>query len=1016
MNDPIEPRSVPGGRWRGRTTAALIVGLITATAVILNWPYRYSRWYLLDHGALTPAPQDGSLDLVRGGFPMTYLSRYYPPATFTGRSADPEPDISPDESVADGGGSSAGAPGGPGGPAGSGGGGDLAGGTTPGRDLPGGTGTARSARGGEVPWMREDWRPLGLGCNLLFWSLLAWMGGWAVLHRPDREAPTDAPALTDVSASNPIKGGPATEAAYRPGRFQSRAAIAAAAVMLGIPMGAVGFQAWTRHRESTAQRSSGVALVGRCVRIPSVIGTSLPRGWMRLLERVESFQLRRDRPVDESLKRFGGVSKLTLSPGQLSDAVNVGLDLAGVHQLTLCSGQVDAEVASILDANPQLVHLTMVDCDVDGDGWAAVRRLPGLRRLRIPRTRVNTSDPLAGLASGPTIRELLVSLTPDAPGLTFAAFPELRSAQLDAAAFGRQMPRVTFKDLPRMTHLSADPRSTYDLSFVRCSSFRSIRPAVYGSGNGSRSVTGATVRITALRLEDCDAIDNWTVPLGETRDFDVRECDGLYTLTAGAMVVGQLGSVNLVDVDEERVERLLQTIQRCRRLRRLTLYGLRLDDRRLARLAELPELEELSLRRCDVSFEDLWRLKDAPNLRAFRLGYTPGLTMDRLSTLTSGWNHLEELAIDLRDLDHLDWRPPTTLRSIQTGPLLNPRTVRLRDINDLETSLHVIGSPRTFELGDASRMTGLAMERPLPPSSAVGRLRDLRYICVGGEAVNEDWFDRLILCPDLERVMLAYPGIPAGRLKDLAWLSNLRSLSVPGWDADDRDFEAFADRTSYWSLNLSDNRIDAALIPWLSRCEGLRYLALDRVPLSPDVRARLSTLRQITHLSLRGVPLSAPQFGDLLRSGRLEYFDCSDTTLTPQHLDRLAAADAPRTLIARNVSAVSPSDWVDLLRRRPDLQIDVGEAAGEVIRQASRWPGKVPSGRVRDDLVRHSLHHVRQNIQITAFSRNLSTSKTDRRRTKPEWVFTGDDVHAGDVRPFRDAALATRTVATVPVD
>ena len=1014
MTDPMEPQSPPGGRWRGRTTAALIVGLVATTAVILNWPYRYSRWYLLDHGAVTPAPHDGSLNLVRGGFPITYLSRYYPPDTFAGRAAASEPVIAPEGRVVAGGGGSAGGPGGSEGgsdPPG----GDSFGGDSFGGDSPEENRSLRSANHGEVPWVREEWRPLGLGCNLLFWLALAGMGGWAVLHRPDAEAVAEGAETGDASPPDRIPGLPAG-ATPRPGRFQRRAAAAAAAVVSGIPMGVVGFQAWTRHRESTAQRASGVVLVGRCVSVPAVIGSNLPRGWLRLLERVESFQLRRERSVDRTLARFGGVLKLTLSPRQLLDAVDVGLDTTGVHQLTLLSGRIDAEVASILDANPQLTNLTMVDCDIDGDGWEAVRRLPNLRRLQIPRSRVKTAEPLAGLASRQTIRELLVSVTPDGPGWTFDSFPGLRTVQLDAAAFGRQMPPVTFKDLSQMTLVMADPRSAYDLSFVRCSNFRSVRPAVYGSGNGSRSVTGATVRITRLRLQDCDAIDDWTVSLGETADFDVRDCDGLHALTAGAMVTGQLGSVNLVDVDGERVERLLQTIFRCRRLRRLTLYGIPMDAHRLARLAELPELERLTFQRCEVSFKALLKLRDAPSLRGFRLDYMPGLTMDRLREITSGWNRLEELAIDLRDIDRLDWRPPATMRSIQTGPLLNPRTIRLKGIDELETSLHVIGSPDSFELGDASRMTGLAMQQPLPPSSTVGRLRDLRYICVGGSAVNEDWFDRLILCPDLERVVLAYPDIPAERLRDLAWMSNLRSLSIPGWDADDRDFEAIAARTSFWSLNLSDTRIDAALIPWLSRCEGLRYLALDRVPLSAEVRRRLSNLRQITHLSLRGVPMSAEDFGELLRSGRLEYLDCSDTTLTAEHLDRLAAVDTPRTLIAQNVAEVTPSDWVDLLHRRPKLQIDVGEAAEDVVREASRRSVDFLSARVRDDLVRHSLHHVRREVQIAAFLRSLTPNETDRRHSKLEWAFTGDDIYVGDVRPFRDSATSPRTVASVPVD
>ena len=977
------------GRWRGWITAGLIVGWVAATAAVLNWPYRYARWYLLDHGAVTPAPRDGSLDMVRGGFPLTYLTRYYPPDTFTGPAAKPIDPIGltePNEPVEA----------------------QESTGVVPGVDVPvggadvpigGGEGVIGGTRGDarEVRWVRQEWRPAALGCNLLFWSFAAALGGWTVVGR----------SAGSVAEPRRVAGGP------RPWRW---GAYAAPAVVMAIPASAVGFQAWSRYRETVAQRTSGVILVDRCARVPAVLGANLPRGWMRLLERVESFQLRRGRSVDGSLTRFGSVGSLAMSPNQLIDAVAAGVDLRGVHDLTLLAGPIGADVARVLDDNPQLVHLSLVSCAVDPDGWAAVQRLPTLRRLRIPRTRLPVADPMIDLASRQSLREILISLVPGGPSWTFADLPQLDFVQIDAAVFGRQMPPVVFRDLPQMTRLLVDPRPRYDVTFVRCPRFRSVGPAIYGPENGTPPVTGSAVRLTQVTLEDCDSVVDWTVPLGDTRSFRVRGCDGLSSLTAGAMVLGQLGSINLVDVDRQRIEGLWETVDACDRLRDLAVYGVPMDEDRLRRLAKLPQLESLSLRQCRLSFDALDGLKEASKLRQLQLGYTPGLTLRRLDRLTAGRTRLEELSVDLRDLDRLDWRPPRSLRSVRTGPVLAPETVRLRGIDDLETSLHIVGRPRTFELGDASRLTGLALERPLPAGASIGRLRDLRFCCLGGEQVDETWFDRVIVCPGLERVVLAYPAVPASRLGDLAGLGNLRSLSVPGWGGDDDDFAALTRRTGFWSMNLSDNRIDRSLIPWLSRCEGLRYLALDRVPLSRDVRRRLGTLRQVSHLSLRGVSISAQEFGHLIDAGQLEYLDCSDTELTENHLERLSELRSPRTLVARNVSGLDPMDWVRVLDRRPDLRVDLGDQTTEVLRAAEGRPNSTVPARVRDDLVRHSLHHVRHENQIAAFRRSLNDSKALSDRGPLDWVFTGDDVYAGDVRPFRGTAAASRTVAAATVD
>lgn len=206
----------------------------------------------------------------------------------------------------------------------------------------------------------------------------------------------------------------------------------------------------------------------------------------------------------------------------------------------------------------------------------------------------------------------------------------------------------------------------------------------------------------------------------------------------------------------------------------------------------------------------------------------------------------------------------------------------------------------------------------------LARLPRLSSIELDGVVLNETGIEGISACLGLQVLRLNDVKVLDEDLAHLSKLPQLRSLSLYPSQVGDRSLQHLARITSLRTLSVSSKNITDAGVKHLGRlamlkeldltdcrvtdqgirevtasCRSLRYLFLNCPMVTDAVLTDLAVLPSLESFGMYRVPISREQFREIKRFPSLIYL----------------------TLSYDKVEAIEPSDWDDLKRTNPKLEI-----------------------------------------------------------------------------------------------
>jgi len=262
----------------------------------------------------------------------------------------------------------------------------------------------------------------------------------------------------------------------------------------------------------------------------------------------------------------------------------------------------------------------------------------------------------------------------------------------------------------------------------------------------------------------------------------------------------------------------MKSVGQCRRLERLSLTNTPITDAGLAPIGKLPALQELDLSNLDkltstgIGFLGECRTLDRLNLSGIRLSSNVLEAVARcagLQSLTLSGNPLKDDQIaGLSALTKLHTLNLSNTGIVGTAFAKWPTRGAMTTLNlnnqpgvD-DAALKAIGA--AFPKLESLDISGVPLGATAAGFAAVGRLRNLKTLRVGGPVVNDEIMEEIAKCHDLQTLVIA-----DGRLTDpgvvaLAKLTRLSSLGLDLPPVTDAALKSFAKCKALKSIQIGE--------------------------------------------------------------------------------------------------------------------------------------------------------------------------------------------------------------------
>ncbi|MGI9474362.1 MAG: hypothetical protein ACR2NZ_22665 [Rubripirellula sp.] len=722
---------------------------------------------------------------------------------------------------------------------------------------------------------------------------------------------------------------PEAKRGRRTGKFLD---IAIAFAILLVPGGILAYEGFVARQHEQAVRQ--LSRYGNCHTscwLPEAMVQHVPRGVLRTFSRIRSVQL--FRANSDIIAKAASIPNLVSLRCYRPDFNGPELDplLDNIHfrSLELSHHALTNEDAERIGKMRYMSELSLNYSNINGELLAYLDRLP-LRAVDL------TGNPLVLSRLGkPKWSQSAESLDLSRPkngvedSIEIDGWPRLRSFAVTriSTQMNDSTLRIRLANLPSLESVALDRNQRHDLELHNLP-----RLAEFSENVGTlQRILGADdllpghMWLTRIKVSQTPSLKRFGCFAGDLQELSIADAQSLRSFAIGSYLVSSIGSMHLTSEIPEDTGTWLRHLGELSGPAKLDLTGLPMPDVDLSALVTNKRIRHLSLSGCEISFEQIRQLEGMGQLEKLDVRSCE-LKQDELSWILNAFPNLEALYVNGADLTELDFSDMENLRMFQVNKLRQANVVRIVDLPYLEAQLHLDCSPEQFEIRNARSLTGIAIDAPWPENAQVSGLRDLTWFAGGGRHVDDQLFDEILGCPELDQLTLAYTSVSRERLSELGVLDGLSMLALPGSDIDDSITTSWSPLQSLWEINLDDTQISVATIAWLSGIDSLRRVSLNRVPFDDAAADALGELQQVSELQLSGVNVECEKLTPLLDAGNIESLNLSGWKIDDRVIDALCSCPSLK-LVRLHDTATTPEQVQQLMEANDAIFIDLGKNA-----------------------------------------------------------------------------------------
>ena len=665
--------------------------------------------------------------------------------------------------------------------------------------------------------------------------------------------------------------------------------------------------------------------------LPEPIVQHIPRGLLRSFNRIRTVQLfRASSDKVAQAARIPDIIGLHCVGSEFDGALLEPLQ-SNVHfrSLELSERTLTREDAERISKLRYLAELKLIDADVDAD------LLPYFDRLSL-RTVDLTNNPfkLSDLGK-PGWSQSVLSLELTRPkqdvedSIVIDGWPRLRSIGITRVSRLMNDATLTVRlaNLPSLEIAALDRNQRHGLELENLPRLLTIEE---GLGMLQRilrmdELVPGNMWLTDLKMSRTPSLKEFGCYAKDLDEFSIDDGGNLRSFALGSYMVSSIGSTHANQSVPHGVQKWIDQLGQRQGPGDLDLTGLPLADADLTPLVNNSRIRNLHFYSSSITFEQVQQLEGMDQLENLNIRDCQ-LEADDLAWLFERFPNLRTLDVNGAGLETIDLSTMSQLRRLTLNRPRHPKTVRMVGLPLLETVLSLQSAPDTLEIRDARSLVGLSVDGPWPKNAILSGLRDLEWFAGGGPEIDDELFEELLSCPQLDQLTLAYASVTGDRLKLIRRMKDLSILCLPGAELDDDITSEWSTLQSLWEINLDDTNVSVGTIAWLGGVESLRRVSLNRVPLSDDAAEALALLPQISELQLAGASVDPKFLVPLAQAGNIESLDLSGWEPSEALLSVLRGIPSLK-LVKMHDTNITEEQVQSLMRVNPTIYLDAGKAA-----------------------------------------------------------------------------------------
>lgn len=695
-------------------------------------------------------------------------------------------------------------------------------------------------------------------------------------------------------------------------------------------LSAVSGGLYQAHQDrAVAERLVSHAAIYRSAVVPIWVTRFVPSFGLRPFVRIRGVMLsRHDHAAVETIAKLPDLHTLGVWHQFPSAAQLRPLSLRPrLCKLIIAGAELEDWVPSFIATQTSLQHLELLGCRGLGGGLAELDRLSELRIFN-----ATASDfPISSLTNARWARRLRqIQLSHPLAGeqtLELSECQELRSLQISPRDNLPNPDLLTLRleGMPQLRVLALASSQKVSLSIAHAPRLQELRVATSADQSSllsySNSPIGlwlerlAVVNTPSLKKLHCYGLD--------MKDITIQQSPNLIELTVDQYRdSGQLDTRS-VAANADNLNGLIKGLSSCSGPLVIDLSTLPLHGIDLAPLAQNKRIRELQLAHTGVSAEQLRAVLTLPRLKKLDVRNCPISNAEAAELLLST-PQLTQFLVDSTTFEQIEIVDRNQLIDYTAGASPRASAVRIVGSPLLRSELLLGGNLKTLCIQDGYSLQGLSINGPIPYEATLQGLRDLRFLALGGDNVNDRLCEPVWQCLQLNDLTLAYANLSRQSWDRIEQFKNLRTLVIPGADIDDSVTDQWHELKHLRVVDFSRTRVSRRTLRQLLLRPNLQRLALNYVDLKKSDLRGLENLMQLIELEVAGIGLEEKTLRALLGRRLLERLDLSDSVLTPHSL-RLLASDASSHLVflgLRNCG-LSDAELRLIVEAQPKLLLDI---------------------------------------------------------------------------------------------
>ncbi|MCO8123004.1 hypothetical protein NHH03_14745 [Stieleria sp. TO1_6] len=703
-------------------------------------------------------------------------------------------------------------------------------------------------------------------------------------------------------------------------------------ILIALPFGM--WQSLKRGNQHTGQLVREFAKSDTAVRrstwVPAILQPRLPTSVLEMLRRIRVVRL--ENPSDalvQSAVQIPTLTGLRIGGGDydLASLAPLGNSIH-LTDLRLAGRELDESTLQWITSKRRLHTVNLMRTNLTTEAARALGTLPDLRHLNLIHTEVQLAD--LGKPDWSDTIETLELPHPERgehDQIEIDGWPNLRHLvinEYDTPVNSATM-KVRLANLPRLETLTLDQFQKFDLELDELPKLKSVKNEL--SHWDARLPHGGSVpgqnwleRFAGSGLPNLQELSFFCVDL---KSFSLQGPTKIETMGAGvyyrSLNRSRINNPYERELSPEAATALIEGIGNSTGPAVIDLDAVPLAGVDLSPLAKNKQLTHLLLAASGTEWKQWKSLESMKWLRQLRLtnnpvnetvvrwiiGAFPNLeTLEYGQDTTSGryrsnsvfmTGSMDSVAIEYVGHDNLT----TILR--HDGDFSYVESIKIVDMPKLEMSVEA-DWVESLKIQNAPRLTGIAINGPLPADAQISEQNNLAFFAVGGPTVSDAIVEPILGSTRIGVLTLAYPVVSAELLAKLP-VGGTHALSLPGCEVDDAVVEQWPKLPLLTHLNLANTQITAASLPKLLDSQNLSSLVLDHCPIDADSLAAIGSQFSLQHLSVAGIGIPRTILAKLLQETELNTLNLSDTDLSDDLLKLIADKGSKlRHLTLRNVT------------------------------------------------------------------------------------------------------------------